>query len=287
MRRRKTFGRRKFRRGLRRVFRRTFKKSSKRRSFRATKAVNRNPSFFSDSTFVKLVYIFNAKGTSTGGVLQYRFALNDVWDPDLNSSNGKTAYGQEYWANFYHNFTVYGSKIDLQFISSNGSGTPTLQDTALDVVVRPTGNLSVGSDNTFNGLLSYATQKVMQLGWGYDSRQCRIKRYMSTAKIAGLPKKTITNDPNFSGTASNVTLGGSAPVNLQAWQICCQSENRVGTVDFRFNGKITYYVKFYARKDPAYTFIGGNDSNYTIQADVPIGATGSGNTGITGTAPVP
>lgn len=254
-------GRRRFgrRRSIRTAFRRFSKKGGKRRSGKASKIRIRQPSFFADSTYVKLHYHARVNKVVGASPAVYMFALNDIWDPDLQIG-GKTAYGQEYWAQFYKYFTVFGSKISINFISIDASVT----NQALDVVLWPSASTTFGADNDFNSCIPYAKQKIVQGASGRSGYL--LYNYMSTSKIMGVAKKRVADDPNFSGqTVPTSGSGGSGPNSAAAWFISLQSADRLQNTSTTMNIRLTYYVKFYGRKIPLWSTAPG-DTNYPSHA---------------------
>lgn len=265
-RRRRFGGRRSFRRLHRKAPRRTFKRKARGPS----RQVVKRPTFFADNCFVKLKYHFRSNMQTAGSNnIVYDYALNDIWDPDF-SVGGKTAYGQEVWANFYQYFTVNASKIKIQFIGV-GLSNPSAQ--ALDVVLWPTASVTYGSDNDFNCVIPYAQQKIMNLVGGKNKAESEMRAFMSTAKITGVAKERVRTDPNFSGKLSTISTGGSSPNNLTAWRISVQSADRGDTVSYVLNGTITYYCKLYTRKTPTWNIASANDTNWASHAfgDGPTG----------------
>lgn len=243
---------------FRRSFRRFSKRGLKGRGHASRMRV-RQPTFFSDATFVKLNYHTRLYIQAGATPKVYIYELNDIWDPD-GQVGGKTAYGQEYWAALYQKFTVYGSKIYAELIGTNAVNA----SQCCDLVYWPTASSTIGSDNDFNSVIPYAKQKIIQLGSGRTNY--RVKSYMSTAKICGVDKKRISDDPNFSGLTSVSSTGGASPNNLAAWFFSFQSADRVATIDCILNLKITYYVKFYGRKIPLWNIASSGDTDFPSHA---------------------
>lgn len=153
------------------------------------------------------------------------------------------------------------------------------------MVVLPTGSDIGFTDNDYNASLPYATQKVFN-SWFDDKKNMTITKYMSTAKIAGVTRQKVANDPGFSGIMQ-VGGGGQAPTNLLAWRVFLQNADRSSiTTSTTINIFITYYCKLYGRRQPIWSSAGHTDTNYLdnnwIDGDTggtgPYGPTGAGFT---------
>ena len=76
-----------------------------------------------NSKVVKLRYCTTiSRNPALGVASTYIFRANSLFDPDF-SSIGHQPMGFDQWATFYDHYTVVGSKITANFMSSNSSAT--------------------------------------------------------------------------------------------------------------------------------------------------------------------
>lgn len=99
--------------------RRTRRRTGKRRM----RMTRRMPNVVPDSKIVKLRYVETvSRNPGTGATATYLFRANSLFDPNFTST-GHQPLGFDQWSIFYDHYTVIGSKITAQFLST--TSTPT------------------------------------------------------------------------------------------------------------------------------------------------------------------
>lgn len=195
-----------------------------------------------DESFMKFSYTDNIQVVSSTGVPQITYyAGNSLFDPDITGV-GHQPLGYDQWSAFYSKYCVYGSKISVTVLNASGTtaGTQNVECVLLPI-----------SSNVSTSVISAMTDIEEMYEYPYCSMRAgnivggapnlRLKGYMSTAKIDGVPKLKIPIDNAYSA------LIAANPANLWRWVIGLQSSDESDTVTTRLLIKVTYYAKMYAR----------------------------------------
>lgn len=98
-----------------------------------------------------------------------------------------------------------------------------------------------GTNQTLVQEQKYATTRRSQL----NVRTIPIKKYMSTAKIFGVPPSTVSTNTNFWAAV------GADPNNQFAWIVAYNSMDGSSTSVVFARVRIVYYVTFFNRQVPA------------------------------------
>lgn len=166
---------------------------------------------------------------------------NSLYDPDESGTGGKP-YGMNQLSALYDNYTVYGSKIELQCVITNASSTVSSQTAQVVLVPLSNSNLPQSSMTLLHQIatLPYAQYKIANLVGGQG--KLVFKQYMSTAKINGEPKKKISTEEDYSAEV------GASPLKQWLWYVGAQQVADTGSFTIHIVHKITYYCRFYGRK---------------------------------------
>lgn len=227
--------------------RRRYKKRYRKRYPRSVRSLKRNTfggykqswssapanSGSPDAVFVKLNYVQTVPMTVAASEQQV-FSINSVFDPDTTGS-GHQPMGLPAYNNFYQNYRVYASKIYIRAVNLK-------LNEPVQITVHP-GNLNppfVASQSLAQTLeqpyVKWKTITPPNAG-GSTSIQC----YMTVKKLdAG-----DVSDQDFQAVT------GSDPLQQKFWIIRAYSDNTASFLAIRLHVKITYYVKFYRRRNLA------------------------------------
>lgn len=231
---RRKYGRRKFKRRV------GFKRFSRRRRNGRNRLSSARQGFaLKDAQYVKLKYwtYYYDYVDTTIGVRNYYYRGNSPYDPDASGVGAQPNYWDNYAA-LYSRYKCYGSKIQIWPRVSNDSST------YAPVILCITPKRDAVTTEAWDDVMGnpYTTMKVPPNK--YAGYSCKIKNYMSTAKIFGVTKRSEFSDADFS---ADVTTN---PANQFYWQVKISSYDG-GTVSssIEYAGPvcITYYVKFYRR----------------------------------------
>lgn len=187
-----------------------------------------------DTLFVKLK--FNQTGTqATNAAVQIAriFRGNSVYDPDYTGA-GSQPMGYDEWSRFYDFVHVLGSSIKITVMSAC--------DVPVQIGVYPALDVS-GSSATSLREIPYCKTSD---GYAYGvqgNQWCRLKNYMSTAKIYGISKQEVKDNGNYGhSTATN-------PVSQWFWHVESQTFGSSVPVTnaVNYDVQITYYCMFKRR----------------------------------------
>lgn len=213
-------------------------KSKGGRFSRASKAVIRTPSGLADATFVKLKYKTVIGLVSTSGALStYVFRGNSIFDPD-SSGIGHQPYFTDQWDTMYDDYIVLGSSIKVESFNTSGQTNASLITVVPSTAVTTFG--STASDQMAEQ--PYAKSKVgMQ-----NADVIKIKSYMTTQKIYGLPKMATQIDPNFGAAFT------ASPVTQWYWHIGYNTLDQSTTQAGQWiEVTLMYYCRLHTRQRPA------------------------------------
>lgn len=202
-----------------------------KRSLKASTAIIRTPSMIPDRMKVKLRYteVFNISVGS--GVQTYNlFSANSIYDPDATGV-GHQPLGHDQWNAFYEKYMVYGSSINLKWLSTGDGFVWYAPQTSSTF----TGSLSLVKEQPYTRIYTYNSQ---------GSNRSQAKSYMSTKKIMGM-KTTTENDDNLASPF------GTNPTQRWYWAVGCYDVNGSTTVatSFTIVVEIVYYVVLFDRID--------------------------------------
>ncbi len=187
----------------------------------------------SDTQFLKLTYSQNITYVTGAGT-----ASNNVWrgnsifDPDLTGV-GHQPRGRDQWVLLYDRYAVYGSSITALF------STDSLRPISVNVLSRAgvfvTPNTVISRDET-----KYNTTRILQ---SQGNGRVRISRYMSTAKIFGVPPAMIMTSQFATGMLSDT-------VRQWFWNVSVQDMDEVTVNTVNVFVTITYYCRLWERIIP-------------------------------------
>jgi len=240
--RRRNPGRKVYRTKRRKVYR--SKRSMARRTGMrtASKAIMRNPSGFPDRIFVKLNYSDIVSGNVSSGVAADNiFHGNSSYSP--RTTGGHQPYGFDQWAQFYSHYRVHGSSIQAQFLpTSTGSGLVT----SMWATVYPSLTATPDSYPYPIQEMPYSKTKMFNI-YSAGNKENMISKYISTAKILGIPRTAANDVINYSA-ATNAN-----PSILWYWHVVTGSVDAASSVTIYFRFKVTQYVEFFRRNQLNYS----------------------------------
>lgn len=221
------------------------KPRSSKRYNKASVSIIRNP-YMSDTTYIKFTYSTNvAMSSTTGTPSYYTFAGNSLYDPDITGV-GHQPLGYDQWTPLYNKYTVFGSKIEVNFCNVDAVTTnaPNAQNVMVGLLPTPSAvsisNIAAAGDIMGMSEFPYGKYKVGNI---VDAApRLTLKGYLSTAKIDGVTKSKVNDDPNYTG------LYNSNPTNMWRWNIGIQATDKASSVGGRLLVKITYYAKLLDRQ---------------------------------------
>lgn len=211
------------------------KKSYKKKNRESYSLINRGPNIMPDTYSTKMVYCFRGTLNSTSGAIAKRiFRGNSLYDPDLTGT-GTQPMGFDQLMTLYEHYRVMGSEIVVR--CTNGA-----VGEMSDIVVVPTNTTTLpGTGNEVNGERPYAVRRYGAVN--QDGTRNAIVNYMSTSKIAGVPKEKVRTEDDYSG--SSVT----DPALQWYWQILYQPADQVSSTSIYYTVKITFYATYYDRRE--------------------------------------
>lgn len=191
------------------------------------------------SVRVCLPFTETATVTTAAGVgCWYRWRANSVFDPDLTGS-GTQPYGYDQWSNFYKQWFVSGSSIEVMVVNTGGG---TADSTCIKVVVWPSSSSALAITSAALDTVEEfpdARMRIISSMATAGSSTNTIRHYMPTAKIEGMAPVSIASDHLYWGTqtsdCSNVTL----------WNVGVNNMLENGSYTYYIHVKIRYYVTFF------------------------------------------
>lgn len=198
-----------------------------------------------DCTYAKLRYSYPLKMFPNEDPVQYDFLYflgNQLEAFDDGSNYNLLPVGYEKYYPLYNKYEVYGCAIEITAYSTE------LTNNALIVLAPVKANTPPDSQH---GILDIPYAKWKVIGPGTGPSVCKMKSYMTTSKLYGFPANTdlalVTTLPPVLGARPS---GGG---NLWAWtaQFLDVGDNFAGGVQPNCSVKLTWYVKFFDRKDTA------------------------------------
>ncbi len=177
-----------------------------------------------------LQYTATVDATSSAGVVAARrYALNDVYDPDITGT-GSQPLGFDEWTSIYTRFVVVSSKIEVISTSRTVSGR-------LSIAVFPVSVSTVYPIDYVSGSEMRYARTCATTGGG-PSPRIIIKK--TTASIMGVPDYAIQSDVDYSGTSAQT------PNRLAAWVITGETS---GASDaYSLTVRLSYKVRFWIPK---------------------------------------
>jgi len=125
---------------------------------------------------------------------------NSPYNPDYLSSLDLSAYGWPIWSSFFHQHTVWGSKLTWEVNNADGAYMPL-------VFVFPSRDPTIETINQDRLFTMKYVKKRLLSGLGNSYSRYHGSMYMSTHKMFGISKSVVKNDPAF--TAEQDTVPGS------------------------------------------------------------------------------
>lgn len=220
--RRKTYRRKRTRRGKKRLMRRRGKGRSKPFSLTI-----RRPSCLPDRLFVKLKYtqlsyvVANAQPHTS-----MLFRGNSPWDPDYQLG-GHSALGYDQWASLYHNYRVHKSHIFIRTASASQAFKMSVVPTSIPVMPL-----------NINTAYEYPYAKVKTVSTTV-SPDCKMSSYMYTKRIWGL--RSIEYEDNCQAQVDAV------PNNQWYWKLFFSSFDGTTNMTLHMDIMLVYYVEFFNR----------------------------------------
>lgn len=187
-----------------------------------------------DRRRVKLRY-YGTYPFTTAAPADQIFSGNSVFDPDATGV-GAQPVGYDQWAALYGTYTVLASSI--KFVITTGSSVATRC-----VLIPTTDTVTAATLSTIE-LMQNNYSKAAYLNvstGGHDI--ARLKHYMSTSEIIGIPPSRVTDDPNCSASI------GNNPATRWYWFFTPFAMDGSSAVILRADVCVTYYIEFWNRND--------------------------------------
>lgn len=168
--------------------------------------------------------------------VEYR--LNSLHDPEVAIGGNQPYYFDQYAA-LYAKYLVYGCKIQVN-VTCNSANSNVLFPSI--VMVAYGGDTSPGWTSNLN------MQDAKGALWRRPipgQNGFYMTKYYNNAAVIGVPKNKYAVDDLFS---SSVTTD---PFTVSRVQLNVQNYDLGATVVVQFHVRLTYYCKFYDRKEPA------------------------------------
>lgn len=198
------------------------------------------PLIVPDRLHVKLRYSDIYTVTNTVGSVSYqRWRGNSVFDPDQTGA-GTQPSGFDQWSAFYQNYVVHGSALTVRVVNSDASsGSINKQDWYYGLC--PTA-FATGTEATVQDWAEQPYAKVRFSGtYNLDAREQTIKSYMSSAKMFGVPPRSIVADVTYSALVT------ANPANQWYWNFFMVPWDLASTTGGFAAVVMVYYVTFYGR----------------------------------------
>lgn len=201
---------------------------------RPSRSIIRQPSGTADSLYVKLRYTQTDSFTTTGGISVYNvYHGNSIYDPNY-TGGGTQPYFFDQWATLYGKYTVVGSSIRSRMFNNGAVAMP------LEVTVVPSTDGTGYGSQLLISEQPYATNKQGQV----STVAPIIKKYMSTAKILGIHRSQVYDDPACSAAVT------TDPATPWFWHVFASPMDNSTTMTILVRTTLTYYVRFFRRTRP-------------------------------------
>ena len=218
-----------------RRYRRVRRRRNYRRTYRPTMLVSRSKTLFPPRFKMKMRYT-DSYVTQTNGVSAnwQQYMLNGLYDPYITGTGHQPRGFDQICPVIYTAYNVTGCKVMIEgrFESANLDTAPV------------TGQLYVGAQPSgaivLPGSWSEALEtKEFSCITRTDQQWVRFSKYYDIAKVIGIPRSKITNNPNYNGTsAANPTAGAVLSVGfIEA------HPNQV--INFNYSITFVFYVEFF------------------------------------------
>lgn len=172
---------------------------------------------------------FNGTIGAIGGLTdEKRYALNGMWDPNLQSGGTQPAYFDELMA-LYNGYEVLASRIDVEVLNIDGTLT--------GVVVFPWTNGAGPSVYSFSEACTQPMAKKV-----YVSDQRKVAKVSNYAKMSWIEGRT-TASVNYTGSIV------ANPSTTREWLIISETVDGLTAMNHKLNVTITYYAKFFRRQN--------------------------------------
>ncbi len=220
-----------FKRKFKRKFKRRFKRKRKKRMMSRIimRRVSRPSLVMPDVLLCPMKAILTGRsilvGTVTNGTQFGTVSGNNLLDPYLDLGSGQPM-GFDQLVVFYNRWIVNGSALHIRFLNANSS-------TGLYMSINPTATSTVPT--LYGQLAEQPYAKSKQTGIGSDMNV--VSQFISTKKVFGESHL----DEEYAGS-------GSSPNKQWFWHIAGKSGDGSTTPLEESQVTITYYVKFYQRK---------------------------------------
>lgn len=200
--------------------------------------INRGPAYIPDCYYTKLKFNLTLSFSTTAGLATYAgIRGSGVGDPTGSLGSTRPPGASELDA-LYNRWTVLGSKCSIK-ISQNSPAN----DSSTHVLIpypNPA-NPYTSTDVVRTGGSPYG--KIATASY-YNGPKTIMQNYMSTAKIFGISRSRVVDDPNYGGT------GNTDPSFYFLWVIGAQGDNPAVAVSGWYQVQLTYYVKYWQRLFP-------------------------------------
>lgn len=224
---RKRRNRRRYYRGRKR-----FPVASSRGRGSASLSTFRASTVIPDRMFLKLKYNdIQSLNTFSQAYQDYIYRGNSVYDPNYTGT-GNQPQGFDEWSAFYGQYRVYGSKMTCTFIDSSGTNY------AQSVAIIPNLSTTAFTDPIRVIETPYSSSSTITLNSGLGKRT--LSSYMSTAKMWGIDKQTVSSGDLYRATT------GNNPTNNWYWHVFAYDMG-ASEASVYIQVKITYYLEMFDR----------------------------------------
>lgn len=213
----------------------------------ASPTVSKEKSLISaDRTLVKMNYklriAYDGEASQFGSSVQIArngFVANSCFDPGGALDSGQPV-GFDQWATYYNTYLVYGCGIKATWTST----ITTADQGNIDMGILPINESDDTDSISIRNFELYPAGKVLVTNNAYQAagRRNQLKSYMSTAKMAGVDRATVTARDDFSSAVT------TSPANNWNWVVGLETMDGSTLLEGYLDVKLSFYTCFYDRE---------------------------------------
>lgn len=212
-----------------------YKSKKGKGKYKPSASIVRGISGFPDVMMTKMKYVsFDTQSSGVGSIDVYTFRGNSVQDPDY-TGGGHQPNSFDQYATIYNKYKVMGCKLTIDATNNT--------DTVGTVVgIQASNSPSFGYTGYPEPIEQQRCKSTILTGKEGQGNRIRLSKYYSSKAILG--KKNI-NDEDY---GAEVTTN---PTDEWYWHVFSQALNQSSSWQVSIMVQLTYYVKFYDRKNLA------------------------------------
>lgn len=195
----------------------------------------KEPSGMPDRLYVKLVVRTTISSVQASGALATAsFVGNALFDTYTSGGGPQPKFFSNYSA-LYSRYVVYGSKIVVYNNLNNATSGPNNTITMISPTNESANFSSIDDQREYR----YTRSKNMSVHYIGTGQSVNKGYYMSTAKIAGKPRRSIATEDDYSAPIT------ANPQQIWHWKVSNYVPGASVTQSLVQDVKITYYACFY------------------------------------------